>query len=557
MHLDVVGGSALATGAAVSVTVESKFMQNYLIGAAANAGSEVAAVANGLGAVELFTLGTDQKIWNFYPDPASGTGYSMADTGLSGSAIAAGLNTAGQMVVFAAYGAQLGQVTEVNLPGQRWSAPAYTTIPLPSGSAGAARIFAERIAGQLYVGVLTGANGPMPGTQYHLAYAIWPASGAPASLNRTNLSISTLNCVWTGISAATAAFTVVDTVILDYNIASGQLNRRNIAAVFTTIDVDTATDSAGNDQLLAILQDGNVYRLVGGGNVPYNWQQLSVSSAFKQVRMVKDGAGALHAFVLGTNGRLYHLAPSASAPSGYLAPAPILAGITQLGLALNDGGAIDLFAVGAAQNTISHLYLQEASGNWAVERLDVATAGTVEDFASFSSDITFTDVAGAPLGEEPVLIWASEQAHLVINGSSFVVDAKRPARVSTNSAGMVAVAQQASKLATPELLVAAPRLMTSGDGIAIAQNANTNATLAALDGNGADSGRGGRHGDVYGGFCRQLAMWKGGRVRIALLPARCRRTPHAAHADGQTREGDAASGVRPDMGWPGACELAC
>lgn len=482
MHLETVGGSALETGAAVSVTVESKFMQNYRIGAAANAGSEVAAIANGAGAVELFTLGTDQKVWNFYPDAASATGYSMADTGLRGTAIAAGLNAAGRLVVFAAYGAQLGQVTEINQPGQRWSAPAYCAIPLPSGSTGVARIFAERIAGKLYVAALTGASGPMPGIQYHLSCAIWPASGAPAALNRTTVTISTLNCVWTGVSAATASFTVVDTVILDYAIASGQLTRRNIAATFTTIDVDTATDSAGNDQLLAILKDGNVYRLVGGGTVPLNWEQLSVSSAFKQVRMIKDQVGALHAFVLGTNNRLYHLAPSASALSGFLAPAPIMAGVSQIGLALNDVGDIDLYAVGAAQNTISHLYLEEDSSNWAVERLDVATAGTVEDFASFSSDLTLTDAAGAPLGDEPVLIWAAAEAHLVINGSNYVVDARRPARVSANSAGMLAVAQQASMLAAPELLVSVPRLMTAGDGIAVAQNANTNARLAALDG---------------------------------------------------------------------------
>lgn len=483
MHLDVVGGAALETGAAVSVTVESKFMQNYRIAAAANAGSEVVSTANGQGAVELFSLGTDGKVWNFYPDPASDTGYNMADTGLTGSAIAAGLDAAGRLVVFAASGDRLAQVSEVNQPGRRWSAPAYTAIPLPANATGAERIFAERIAGQLYVGVLTGATGPLPGTQYHLSWAIWPAGGAPAALNRTTLTVSTLNCVWSGVSAASAAFTVVDTVILDYNIASGQLARRTIAAAFSTIDVDTATDSAGNDQLLAILADGNLYRLVGGGKLPFNWQQLSIDSAFKQVRMVADRAGALHAFVLGANGRLQHLAPSATAATGYLAPAPILGGVVQLGLALNDAGAIDLFAVGQAQNTISHLYLEQGSGNWAVEKLEVASGGAVEDFASFSSDITFTDAAGAPLAAEPVLVWAAQQAHLVINGSSYVVDARRPARVATNGAGMVAVAQQASALATPELLVAAPRLMTAGDAIAIAQNANTTATLAALDGN--------------------------------------------------------------------------
>ena len=50
----------------------------------------------------MFTIGTDGAVWNFYPDPTSDTGYSSVQTGLVARAVAAGVDSSGRVVVFAA-----------------------------------------------------------------------------------------------------------------------------------------------------------------------------------------------------------------------------------------------------------------------------------------------------------------------------------------------------------------------------------------------------------------------------------------------------------------------
>ena len=51
---DTVGGPSLLT--------ETKFMQQYRIAAAAHGGGDVAAVRNGLGQVQVFTIGNDGAV---------------------------------------------------------------------------------------------------------------------------------------------------------------------------------------------------------------------------------------------------------------------------------------------------------------------------------------------------------------------------------------------------------------------------------------------------------------------------------------------------------------
>ena len=65
---------------------------------------QAAAVRNKDGQVELFTVGTDNAVWNFSPDPTSDTGYRQERIGLTGSVIAAGLGPGGSIVVLAGRG---------------------------------------------------------------------------------------------------------------------------------------------------------------------------------------------------------------------------------------------------------------------------------------------------------------------------------------------------------------------------------------------------------------------------------------------------------------------
>src|ERR1700684_1176963 len=69
----------------VVLDVETRFMQSYRVDSPVSAGAVVQAVRNGSGDVELFTLGTDGTIWNFYPDPTSQSSYTAVSTGVQAS----------------------------------------------------------------------------------------------------------------------------------------------------------------------------------------------------------------------------------------------------------------------------------------------------------------------------------------------------------------------------------------------------------------------------------------------------------------------------------------
>jgi len=474
---------AVSNTSPVTLIPQTKFMQNYRIASAANAGTEVVSIANGNGDVELFTVGSDGKIWNFYPDPASDTGYGSVSTGLTGTAIAAGVDGSGHIVIFSAQGLVIGYVAETAASGpSRWSAPATCTVPLPSGAQSIAKIDTMEVGGHLLVGALIGATGPLQQTLYHFVYSDWPSNGSAPVFSATVVTINTLNCVWTGLTYANAAYTVLDTIILQFTISTQQLTRPPLAGTFSSIDVDSVVDSTGNNQTFAILNDGNAYHLVGGGSVPLSWAQLTTSQSYKQVRTVLDASGAAHVFMLSTSNRVYHLEPSAQQIGGYLEPAQIFGNTVQLGVATNAGGEIDLFAIGTAQNVITHLFQEEASGNWANQRLEVATNGQVEDYASYTTDVQVVDSAGAPLANTPVNVWASEEARITVNGSTYFTGPKRPASVNTNDVAVVSLAQEVGSLSAPTILISVPSLMSPGESVAVEQSADVQARLHTTTG---------------------------------------------------------------------------
>src|SRR5450755_4728657 len=81
-----------------------KFMQNYRVSSPVNGGSDVVAVCNSGGQIELFTIGSDGNIHTFFPDSSSETGYNETTitTGLQATALAAGIDSQGKVIVFAA-----------------------------------------------------------------------------------------------------------------------------------------------------------------------------------------------------------------------------------------------------------------------------------------------------------------------------------------------------------------------------------------------------------------------------------------------------------------------
>ncbi|RXV68592.1 hypothetical protein D1006_25910 [Burkholderia stabilis] len=461
---------------------ETKFMQQYRIAAAVHGGGDIVAVRNGNNQVEAFTVGTDGTVWNFFPDPASDTGYSAMSTGLAARWVVAGLNSAGRIVLFAANNLNLNYVIETGKTGSdRWGSVMTATMPLPVNATAIAGLYAAQIAGKLYVAALTKFQSASPGTSYSLATSIWDQK--PGVFQSTSVTLSTLNCVWSGSSASTAQFTVLDTVYLGYNVSTQQVTRYPFAATFKSLAVATSLDPSGNNKYFSVLSDGNLYQMVGGsGGIPYSWAQVTQSMSFRDVQSAVSSSGRIELFTLDTGARLCHFTPNQQSATGWSNTMVIQTGVALLGVTQLDQGEIQAFTVGTTQATLSTLIEQQDSGNWQITPLEVPTSGQVEEFISYSTDLMVYDAAGAPMPNAPVQVWASSQTQIVVNGANYTVDAHTPANLTCSPGGSLSITQGTGILGIPALQINLVNVMPSGQAIALEQYAGVQEQLATVTG---------------------------------------------------------------------------
>lgn len=461
------------------LVTETKFMQQYRIGAAVHGGGDIAALQDGAGAVEAFTVGTDGAVWDFFPDPASDTGINAAPTPLFASRVTAGRDRNGRIVLFAADHLQLNYIVE-NAPGSssRWGSLQTASLPLPAGAITISGIYTGEIAGGLYVGALIQTQSIGPGKSYAFVYSIWDDS--PGAFASTTMTLSTLNCVWSGHGADTAEFTCLDVVYLGYNVASRQIVRYPFAATFSSLAVATTLDRASNNRYFAVLNDGNLYQMVGGGAKPYSWAQVTQEQSYRDLAATLDTAGAVHLLALGTSGDLAHLSAPADTPSEFSTPSVIRPGVALMTATALDQGDVQVFAISTAQATLSQLVWQAGAGNWQVTAVEVPTSGQVEQYISYSTDLQVLDAAGAPVPKAVIQVRASSQTQITVNGAFYTVDPNTPATLTASAAGTLSITQQTDTLVIPTLQFDIVHVST--EPLAVQQFAGVQKQLAAVTG---------------------------------------------------------------------------
>jgi hypothetical protein len=431
------------------VFAETQFMQNYRIASPVNPGGDSVAV-NGGGQVELFTVGTNGMVWNLYPDPTSDTGYSFSSTGLTATTIAAGVDGNGRIVVFGASAtnpANLYYVYELASGAGRWSSA--LPVPLPEGPTwgGIEQIVVQEIAGSLYVALL--AQLGTAGTAYRLVWSNWDTDSPALTMGAgENVPWNLPMGVLVGNSAATAGFGAFR--LLQgasptqyywnvWNFAEDDWNNPPSSPLNDLPEgLAAVNDGEGNTQVF-YLQDGELLQLA---SPPIS---LSEPFLFQQIAADIDTNGTLHVFAAGTDHTLYHWESTTGGP-----PTPLYASVASIAVAANDAGAIDAFAVGTAQNTLTHLYRD--SLDWIAQVVEVPTNGVVEEYISYSTDLYLNDSETyAPLINQPVFLTALEACRLSINGGVYFLSGANTITVSTNAAGLLSIAQETGSLAVPDI----------------------------------------------------------------------------------------------------------
>jgi hypothetical protein len=501
--------------------METKLMKQYREASPVNHGIQGAAVRNKDGQVELFTIGTDQTVWNFYPDSTSATGYRRADTELKGDFVAAGVDHGGSIVVLARSGNGVNFAVKYLVNGKwKWSPVTKATLALIPGSSAVhiRAIYARTIDGQLYVGVDGWVARPLaPSTECYQAVSQWnvnagsfqpwnPGGGFWPQMNPSMASF------WTRTAASTTpAFSTLihpggsnnTSSIYTIDVSGNQLEGVKQAkgqmpltdGRSATVDIESPVDSFGRNKIFFVGDDGNLYQLIHPSRdekwkmwLYYNLEPLSNNVSLTKVHAVHDHKGGTHLFCVTKDKDMYHLAPDASFPTGYPPLGlPLKPHVNWVTIARNDKGNIELFyAKDTADAPLIHGTLDQDTGDWEWQTVETQGAGSpaeiesdqtgnpdkIEEFISYSTDISFTDQAGALLVNAAVTVNASDRTAITVNGAAYSVDAFTSASLKTDGSGHLTITQQTSGLSVPDLWVHVDGLMPADEVLILEQYDN-------------------------------------------------------------------------------------
>jgi hypothetical protein len=463
---------AVAEVGSPQVPDETKLMHSYRVASAVHSKGDIVAVRNASGMLELFTTGTDGRVWNFYPDPGSDTGYRGVALPLrayanptpehswNGATMAAGVDEHGRIVVFtvATPPNVVWSVHETGQPDARWSNALVAYLKNnPSSDSGMYELFAEDISDHLFVGVAgkipTPNRNPVEEAPFSsiLAYSDW-RTDSPAFAEATFPSNWSGSATWTWAGNTSESAAVVCAKNWDDHWMSEFANAYYVTqqrqevlippgdgnpAYHPVFSMDAAVDAAGRSHIFGVVrfgirEPGCVAQLVSSQESAWTWQPLSARIEFRQVQVEADGHGDLQLFAVSQDDRLYHLRPDANSPTGYSEPAPLHSGTAKIAVGRNDQGNVDVFAVGRADGVLTHLFLQQ--DEWQHQTVEVPTSDEIEEYISHSSDVTVADAAGDPLPGEPVSVWTTSETRLTVNGSTYDTDPGHPVQAVTSGA---------------------------------------------------------------------------------------------------------------------------
>ena len=488
------------------IPVETKFMHNYRPSKPAHARGEIVSVRNRNGALEFFTTGTDGSVWNYYPNPSGAAGYSSVRMPIAvgeneasgqnlpfpwkGAKLAAGVDDQGHIVVFAVDKSlsHLYSCHETDVAGARWSKPELRYSKGESTASAFYEVFAKNVNDGLLVGVVkripTPNRNPEVDGPYtrELSYSVWPEPFQKYPLVENFAGSG--KWTWAGKTKATAAAVCRHSFddqwrpgdflyILGLGFLGGFWDFKWMGSTITKVlSIDSGINAFGNAEIIAVVYRGfkgpRLHRWAYADHGYYDWLPISSPGIrFRQVEVEVDSDGKNQIFAVAEDNRLYHLKQDAKSQTGYTEPAPIARDVEKIAVGRNDRGNIDIFAIGAADGLLTHMFRQAET--WQKQDIQIPAYDAVEEYISYSSDITLNDANGAPLMNKKVSITTSSEAQLTVNGKTYFTDATHPAKVTTNSLGVLSVSQETDSLSVPALQLHAAELMTEEQSLPIEQ----------------------------------------------------------------------------------------
>ncbi|HYO77820.1 MAG TPA: hypothetical protein VE010_15280 [Thermoanaerobaculia bacterium] len=464
-----------ATG---EVIVSTRFMEQYEIVRAVSGGTELFPFENASGNLDVYSVGTANRVFRIHPETASETAWSDEDLGI----------TATQLSPYTLDGPSdrpniLGIDAERKLSLSKWDGLRYvqTVSQPPKATAKLAQFRSAQAQRNVYANVIldTGevaTNFLKPDGSW--ATADWVRLRQKDGSNETAKAKRIAMCANNPVQTSLYAIGLDDAVLfaetpfsVSYFTQLGKLQ---------AIDITVVLDSQKLLNIFAVdinhfLWQKKQKKYSASGNIEWeDWTQLDSRYKLASLRAQVNYAGAVEVFAIGDDGSLYYtrqlldakgapVAWSTLFPLGNPVPNSIFsAGRTRSGYS-------QAFSV-TRDNRLYRFWQDPQTTQWYNAEIAVRVTGEMTAVPAHSIEMQILDAGGYPRSDSPVTITTSTLVALRINGLYYIVSEHEAAHVKSDPGSMVIIERFTDSLTSPTLNVVT-EFMEAGESVAVEPNA--------------------------------------------------------------------------------------
>jgi hypothetical protein len=239
--------------------------------------------------------------------------------------------------------------------------------------------------------------------------------------------------------------------------------------------IASSIDARGEVAFFGIGSDACVYYATTTGE----WTRVA-SGNFVALAASVDALGRPEAFLIAADRTLYHVRQETSGAWGK--PQSLDNSHQWAGVGCTRDADSNSSAFGVtAHDELFWFFQDTTSSTGTIEEVELEATGVIQEMRTYTSEINVSDFAGGPRQRYDVTIWSDDTTVATVNRETFLLDAARRVRVTTDGAGKLSVVVETTSLYAPVLRLATGAMLT-GESISIEPNFAIQEQLKKVDG---------------------------------------------------------------------------
>lgn len=460
--------------------VSTRFMESYDLIQPVSGGRDITPFQNDAGDLDVYTVGTNNRVFRFRPEVGGKSGYGESDLGIEAYQLSLYPNGADRD-----HPNVLGIDADGKLTLSTYNAATSSyeqkVFQPPDATRKLKQMKATQAYGNVYVNVIL--DNDVVATSFYTPDGTWQSRDwvpiKESEGSEKDGTAARIELCWNNpVQIPLYGIGLDQRVLFSDNRFRFSAWRRLGSLLATAITV--VEDEEDRLNIFAADQDGFLWQkrekqYYSGTDVQWDdWVQINGTVPLADVRAVVNAEGLLEVFGIGRDGLLYHtrqVADSKGKPVGWgtLFPLgnPVPSSIFAVGK--NGGGYSETFSV-TPDDQLYHFWQDPNTTQWYSARVPVPQPTKMETVSVHSVVIQVTDDQALPKAGAKALLKTSNLVSLKINGLSYVVSEFVDRKVQADASGMIRIEYITNTLAAPTLY-AATEFMLDGEGVTVEPNA--------------------------------------------------------------------------------------